>query len=106
MRNKIQEGKIIEFEAIKNLKSGDLVAINDFTGVALGDVDKGKIGQMDTEGVFELPKINNDNIAFGQKVYASSGGEITIKAESTVFVGYAIEKAEKGRAFIKVKLKN
>jgi predicted RecA/RadA family phage recombinase len=106
MRNKIQEGKIIEFEAMKNHKSGDLVVINDFIGIAVGDFFKGKKGQMDTEGVYELPKVNNDNIGFGQKVYASSSGEITLSTEKTVFVGYAVENAIKGSPFIKVKLKN
>ena len=64
----IQEGKVLDYVAPADIKSGDVVVIGQLVGVALDDIASGETGPVQVEGVWELPKLDTAVIAQGESV--------------------------------------
>lgn len=69
MRNYIQPGNTLTLTAPAAIVSGDVVAVGSIIGVANGDAANGAPVDVDTVGVFRLPKVAALAIAAGDVVY-------------------------------------
>ena len=87
------------------IKSGDVVLVGKRVGVALGDIADQKVGSVQMEGVFDLPKKPADAPAQGALVYWSAPlGKITTTATRNMLAGYAFLTASGGDKTVAVKL--
>jgi len=102
--NKKQEGKLIDVTLAADVASGELVIQGKMVGVAQKDGKAGEVIAIDTDGVFELPKVEDDTIAAGATVYAKSDKTITTAASGNTKCGYATKAAGNGTAVVDVKL--
>lgn len=64
----IQEGKVLDYTAAADIKSGDVVPMGSLLGVALDDIATGDTGPVQVDGVWELPKTANAVIGQGETV--------------------------------------
>jgi predicted RecA/RadA family phage recombinase len=99
MKNYVQKGEIITVTAPADCKSGDPVAVGSIFGVACYDAANGTDVELNTDGVFDLPKVTTDVIAAGDRVYYdSAAGKLTKTAGSgsKPLVGYAVTAAGNG----------
>jgi predicted RecA/RadA family phage recombinase len=55
-RNFVQPGDVLTLTAPRNVKSGEIVSVGAFTGVAAFDAAQGQEVEVALGGVFELPK--------------------------------------------------
>lgn len=102
--NKKQEGKLLSVTLAAATLSGELVIQGKMVGVAQGDGESGDVIAIDTDGVFELPKVAADDIAAGATVYAKADKTITTTASGNTKCGYATKAAGNGTAVVDVKL--
>lgn len=104
MKNYVQPGKNLEFEAAAAVSSGDVVVVEDLIGVATGDAAIGETVVLSVEGVFELPKDGNA-ITAGKKVYwHEASGHIQEASSGGKACGFAVESKLAGDAKVKVLL--
>lgn len=68
MRNFVRDGKQIPVTLPDNVESGELVIINDLKGVAMISGHKDDTAVIETRGVFEFNKIDEE-IMQGEKAY-------------------------------------
>ena len=66
--NYVQDGRVIQFTAGATITSGQVVRIGQILGVALDDVANGAVGQAQTHGVFDVPKVSAAVIAAGESL--------------------------------------
>ena len=83
MKNYIQPGNTVTVAAPASVLSGDLVVVGSLIGVAAFDALSAEPIEIDTEGVFLLPKVVTDVIAQGDKLYWDSGAEKLTKTPGT-----------------------
>jgi predicted RecA/RadA family phage recombinase len=83
MKNFIQPGKTVTVTAPANVSSGDLVVVGSLIGVAAFTALSGAEVEIDTEGVFSLPKVVTDVISQGEKLYWDSGVSKLTKTAGT-----------------------
>lgn len=69
MKNFVQPGKVITFIADAAINSGDLVVRTGLIGVACNTAAIGKPVDIDTSGVYTLPKTTDEAWAFGDPVF-------------------------------------
>jgi predicted RecA/RadA family phage recombinase len=71
MKNYVQPGKTITVTVVDSggVESGDLVVIGSLIGVAACDAAATEEVEIDTEGVFELPKITIDDVEVGELLF-------------------------------------
>lgn len=113
MKNKIKDGKTINYTASADIESGDLVVVGVRVGVAVTDIANGESGVLEMEGVFELPKATGA-ISQGALVYwdadgtpvggASGDGCLTTTSSANTLAGYVVEAAGETAATVKVKI--
>jgi predicted RecA/RadA family phage recombinase len=108
MTNYVQAGETLPFTNITSnpVSSGDLVVVGALIGVAAGDVAAGDDGEMETEGVFTLPKASaSEDIGAGDLLYEDDG-EVTGTpgTDSKPLVGAAVADSGSGVATVRVKL--
>jgi len=113
MKNKIKDGKTMNYTASADISSGDLVVVGVRVGVAAADIANGAVGVLEMEGVFELPKVTGA-ITQGALVYwdadgtpvggVSGDGGLTTSTSGNTLAGYAVEAAGETAATVKVKL--
>ncbi len=99
MKNYIQRGDIITVTAPADVKSGDPVAVGSIFGVACYDAASGTDVELNTDGVFDLPKVTTDVIAAGDRLYYdSTAAKLTNTAGtgSKLLVGFAVTAAGNG----------
>lgn len=110
MKNRIQDGKTLDYTAGSDIKSGDVVALPNRIAIAVADISTGKSGSIELEGVFELAKLSSDTIDFGQDVFwdtASSPNRITeTPSGTTKYAGIAAAAAGSGTTTCKVRLQS
>ncbi|NJO53786.1 MAG: DUF2190 family protein [Bacteroidales bacterium] len=95
MKNFIQTGAIVAVPAPAAVKSGDLVVVGSLFGVATTDADSGATVEIQTEGVFTLPKVSAQAWTVGAKVYwIAADGEATTTAGSNLLIGHAVAAAD------------
>lgn len=99
MKNYVQEGKTLTITAPAAVSSGQLVVVGSIVGVAAFDAGLDADVEVVTQGVFELPKINTDVIAQGDKLYWDAGQSKLTKTAGTgskPMVGVATAAAGNG----------
>lgn len=107
MKNYIQPGKTVTVTAPGTVTSGQLVVVGSLVGVAAFDAASGAEVEIDTEGVFTLPKVVADAIAQGDKLYWDSGAAKVTKTAGTgskPFVGVARAAAGNGVTEVECRL--
>ena len=90
-----------------NTISGQLVVVGSLIGVAAFDAATGADVEIDTEGVFSLPKVVTDVVTQGAKLYwatATSNLTITPGTGSKPLVGLATAAAGNGAATVACRL--
>lgn len=107
MKNKVQEGKIIDWtnSTGSDISSGDFVIIKGRVGVACVDIANGKVGSVELEGVFEGAALTSETFAEGQPLYLNSSKLLTkTRAGGKSFVGRATEAKVTATAVCNVRL--
>ncbi|SEG14986.1 DUF2190 family protein [Marinobacterium lutimaris] len=101
--NKVQAGKVIPLTSTGAVLAGGVVVSGALVGVALSAIEAGARGQVDLEGVYNLP-MAAENIAEGTPVYWD-GSAITATATDNDLIGHAAAAGTSGDATIPVLLK-
>lgn len=107
----LQEGAVLKHTAGSDINSNEIVVIGDSVAVALVDIDSGETGSVQTEGVFDLPKVSGTSWSQGDKLdWDSSEGAfgkgITSEAGDVTGCAIAAADAESGDTTGEVKLTN
>ena len=82
MKNYIQPGNTLTLTAPAEITSGNVVAIGSIIGVANGDAANGAPVDVDTVGVFRLPKVSALALAAGDVVYFDAATKLVNKTAS------------------------
>ncbi|EUB97299.1 protein of unknown function UCP030771 [Rhizobium sp. CF080] len=108
MRNFIQPGKVITAVAPSGgVVSGGFYKIGAFFGIATTTKAVGENFELDISGgVYELPKTSAEGWAFGDTIYATSGGLMTTVSSGNTKVGTAAAIAANPSGSGLVKLNN
>lgn len=96
MKNFIQPGRIVPVVVSAAVRSGDLVIVGKFFGVAQSDAGVGERVEVLTEGVFTLPKITEQAWTQGAAIYWAVSDEVgsaTTTASGNTLIGHATEAA-------------
>ena len=94
MRNFIQPGKVLTMVApAGGVVSGALVIIGKIFGVAATSAAENEQFELDTGGVYELPKTAAEAWAVGDEIYATTAGVATKTASGNTKVGVAAAAA-------------
>lgn len=108
MKNYIQPGKTVTVIAGGTVASGDPVLSGSIFGVAAYGAVLNDEVELDTEGVFELPKITTDDIGVGDKLYWDAGNSKLTKTAGTgskPLVGFATKAAGNGVTTVQCSLR-
>ncbi len=103
--NKIQDGKIIAVVAGGAVVSGELKEVGKLVGVALNSAETDETYQLDTEGVYEVPKTSALALAQGAVVYSNGSGGVNATA-SGAMIGHVVEAVTNPSATVKVRLQS
>lgn len=94
MRNFIQPGKTLTMPApVGGVVSGALVIIAKIFGIAATTAAEGEPFDLDTGGVYELPKIATEVWVAGDEIYVTVGGVMSKSASGNTKVGVAAAAA-------------
>lgn len=105
MKNYIQPGNTLTLTAPAVIVSGDVVAVGSIIGVANGDAANGAPVDVDTVGVFRLPKVAALAISAGDVVYWDSAAKLVNKTSSgNTKLGVATEAAANPSPNVAVRL--
>jgi predicted RecA/RadA family phage recombinase len=110
MKNYIQEGRVLTVTAPAAVASGDFVQVGRIRGVAVTSAASGALVELDTEGVFDIPKTGSEEFAtLGLPVYCvlSGNGVKTVTTASTtanVLVGINVATSGAVTGRLRVKL--
>jgi predicted RecA/RadA family phage recombinase len=112
MKTFIQPGAIVAVPAPAAVKSGDLVVVGSLFGIAATDADSGATVEIQTEGVFSLPKVSAQAWSVGARIYwdATTGKATTAAndggtpATAFVAIGHAVAGASNPSATGTVRL--
>lgn len=99
----IQPGNVMDTIADGDVASGDVLVVGDTVGVALSDIADAATGPVQVSGVFELPKVAEEAISQGVKVFWTGTG-ITATAGENMPAGVCWKAAEAADALVQVKL--
>jgi len=112
-KNKDSEGLTVIITAGSDIKSGDLVIVENMATVALVDIANGQTGAAALRGVWEIPAATAA-IAQGKRVYWDAAGDpvggtpgsgaATATESGNTIIGVATEAKAGGGATVKVKL--
>ena len=105
MRNYVQPGKTLTMTA----PSGGVVAVKFYMiglafGVAAQTAAEGELFDLETGGVYELPKTSAQAWTEGAAIYADTNGIMTTTATDNTKVGVATEAAANPSGFGRVRL--
>lgn len=107
MKNYLQPGNTVTVAAPAAVLSGDLVVVGSIVGVAATDAESGADVEIDTEGVFSLPKVTSDVIAQGDRLYWDASVSKLTKTAGTgskPLVGLAVTAAGNGTTAVQCRL--
>lgn len=97
MKNYVMTGDTVTFTAAADTASGAGVLIGALFGVACGDVANGAEGEMQTVGVFDLPKAASQAWTVGVRVYWDNTNKVcTTTASGNTLIGCALEAVGSG----------
>lgn len=94
MRNFIQPGKTLTMVASSDVKSGEFYKSGSIFGVAATSAKAGEEFELETGGVYELPKVSAQAWAVGADIYADTAGIMTTEETDNTKVGVAVIAAE------------
>ncbi len=103
----VQTGDAVDYTPAADVKAGDVVILNDLTGVAKLDIKAGKLGALAVTGVFEFPKATGAGsaIAAGAKVWWDAAvKQATTVALAQGYLGKAVKAAADADAAVRVRL--
>ena len=105
MKNFIQKGDTITLSApAGGVTSGGGVLVGSLFGIAAGDAAENDNVEVQTTGVFELPKATGA-VTQGVKVYwDNTNGNVTTTVTGNTLIGAATIAAVSGDATVRVKL--
>lgn len=106
MKNFVQHGDMITITAAAAIASGELVRSNSLIGVAATDAAIGEEVEINTTGVFDLPKTSAQAWAVGNPIYmiAASGLLTNVAGTGNYLVGVATAAAANPSATGRVRL--
>lgn len=105
MKNFVQPGKTITIPAPAAVASGGVVIAGDIKGIAAGAADSGAPVDVETAGVFELPKVALDAFTLGASVYWDATAELcTTTSEGNTMLGVAVAAAAASTATVRCRL--
>jgi predicted RecA/RadA family phage recombinase len=107
MKNFVQPGTTVTVIAPGAVSSGDLVVVGRLIGVAAYSAAIATEVEIDTEGVFDLPKVLTDVIAAGNLLYwRSDVSQLTVTpgTGSRPIVGIAVAAAGNGVSAVRCRL--
>lgn len=105
MRNYVQPGDTLTLTAPAEIVSGGVVIVGAIIGVANGDAANGAPVDVDTVGVFTLPKVSALAIAAGDVVYWDAANKLVTKtASGNTKLGVATAAAANPSASVSVRL--
>ena len=105
MKNYVQRGDTLTLPAPRDLVPGDGALVGAIFGVSNGAVLTGTDADLDTEGVFNLPKVAALPIAIGDVVYWDNGTHLVTKtAGGNTRIGVAVTVAGNPSATVNVRL--
>jgi predicted RecA/RadA family phage recombinase len=100
MKNFVQEGDIVTVTAPSAVASGDFVQVGRIRGIAVTSAASGEQVELQTEGVFDIPKTGSEEFAtVGLPVYcvlAGNGVKTVTTASTTANVLVGINLATSG----------
>jgi predicted RecA/RadA family phage recombinase len=103
--NFIQPGRAITVTAAAAATSGAVVAVGSIIGVAANTAAIGDALDIETEGVWELPKVAANTFTVGAPAYWAAGtGLVTSTATDNTKLGVAVAAAGAGAGTVKVRL--
>ncbi|MFC4669694.1 DUF2190 family protein [Seohaeicola nanhaiensis] len=90
MKNYVAPGDMFPFTPSgADYVSGQGALSGTLFGVCAGDIADGEEGEIETTGVFQLPKTPSQAWTVGAKVYWTSGGVATTTASGNTLIGVA-----------------
>lgn len=105
MKNFIQIGKTITLNAPYDVSSGNGILVNALFGVASTDALAGEEVETVLEGVFELPKKDDQQVDQGAKLYWDTANkQLTTTATGNVRVGAASVAAGPTEPTVQIRL--
>ena len=93
MKNFVQVGDIIEVVAPSEVASGDIVTVGTLAGVAVKDAASGAAVNIQTRGVFDVTKTEEQAWTVGAPIYATSAGLATTASSGNTLIGKAVAVA-------------
>lgn len=102
-----QRGEALDYknDTSSVIEANTVIAGANLIGVVGTDINPGEVGSLHVAGVFEMQKVADDAISFGELVYYdASEGKITKTATSNVAAGYAASVAGATTTSVLVKL--
>lgn len=91
MKNYVQPGDMITITAAANITSGAGVLVGTLFGVAAGDIATGVEGEIQTVGVFDLPKVGSQAWTVGAAIYwDAANARCTTGASGNTLIGKAV----------------
>ena len=99
--NFVQEGKVLHYipQEGEEIKSGDLVAVNDVAGIAITDGVPGYKLAVSVDGVYAVPvPASVGNISQGRKVYYDTDAKEISLDDENLFIGWAWEDGAPGES--------
>ena len=105
MKNKIKDGKSLQYTATAAIVSGEVVPMNDLHGVAITDAAIGEVVEVLLSGVFEIPKEAPLVINQGDMLYWDIATKKADKTNTNKFIGYAVVAAGSADTTVQCKLK-
>ncbi len=110
MKNYVQDGKVLTVTAPSAVASGDFVQVGRIRGVAVTSAASGELVELDTEGVFTIPKLGSEAFAsVGLPVYVVLAGDgvktvTTASTTANVLVGINLATSAASPGSLLVKL--
>jgi len=104
MKNKVQEGDILELTAPYARSAGEGALVGSLFGVAIADVANGAKGSFYTKGVFDLTKASG-SVTEGAKMYWDNTNKVvTTTSTSNTLIGCATQAQASGDATCRIRL--
>ncbi|MFO7153945.1 MAG: DUF2190 family protein [Caldicoprobacter oshimai] len=103
----IQKGEIIDYvnNGSADIAYGEVVPLVSRIGVAAENIPVGAIGGVRTEGVFELPAVNDTEFNVGDQLYwDTAAGKLTKNSSGTIPAGWCVEAKATNGDVAKVKI--
>lgn len=92
MKNRISDGITVKYKnaGVSTINSGDMIQYSANLGIACVDIEPGKTGSVDIEGVFLLPK-EAEEFEPGQDLYVNVSTKKLTATPTAWYAGLCVE---------------